>query len=325
MSAPESLPPDVAAITELILPHRLHLTATEVADQAGVSEDLAVRLRRAMGIPDADKGEAVYNEYDRDALLMAHRVLDEGRLSEAEVLHLTRTLGLAASRMADAVVSFWADGVTATPDRMVSDPDDLPGLYHIDDLERTVVFLLRRHLLAAAVRRLGMGGAESAQAVAVGFADLVGFTSLSQQLSDQETAQLVERFEILATDRVVAGSGRVIKMIGDEVMFSSAPEAVGEIALGLADAFNSPDLPAVRVGLACGPVVSQSGDLFGPVVNLASRATMSALPGSVLVAPSLAEILGQDPRYRLKTLKPRRLKGIGTVELSVLRRAKPPG
>jgi adenylate cyclase len=111
-------------------------------------------------------------------------------------------------------------------------------------------------------------------------------------------------------------------MIGDEVMFSADPSVVPEIAVSLAETFDSPDVPSVRVGVAVGSVVSQSGDLYGPVVNLASRATMAARPGSVLISPSLAEMVADDDRYSVRPIRPHRLKGIGTVQLSVLRRAE---
>lgn len=113
-----------------------------------------------------------------------------------------------------------------------------------------------------------------------------------------------------------------MKMIGDEVMFAAEPHLVAEIAVSLAESFDSPDVPSVRVGVAIGTVVAQSGDLFGPVVNLASRATMAARPGTVLIASALAELLATDPRYEVKAIRPHKLKGIGTVELSLLRRAR---
>jgi adenylate cyclase len=76
------------------------------------------------------------------------------------------------------------------------------------------------------------------------------------------------------------------------------------------------------VGLASGPVLSRSGDLYGPVVNLAARATAIAHPGTVVVAPSVRELLADDDRYTFRRLRPRRLKGIGFVELSALRRSR---
>jgi adenylate cyclase len=300
---------------------RERMTVAQVAEAAGVNVDLAKRLRRAMGLPDVPDDEPAFDDADRDALRLARTVLDMERLSEGELLYLTRTLGLGASRMADTMASFWGVrlerlGESGIPEDGRIDPARL------DDLSKMVDYLLRRHLRDAAVRYLGAGsGTESDHAVAVGFADLVGFTRLTAQLSDAEMAELVERFERLASDRVVAGAGRVVKMIGDEVMFAAEPAQVADIALSLAEAFDSPDLPSVRVGVASGRVLVQSGDLYGSVVNLASRATEAAYPGSVLVSPSLAALLDGDERYKLKPLRPRKLKGIGPVELWVLRRA----
>ena len=297
-------------------------TASELAELSGVDLELARRLRRAMGLPDVPEDEPAFFEEDLRALERAKVLMDEDGLTPAELLHLTRTLGLAASRMADAVVGFWTDRLLAALASGNASDKLVPDAKRVEDLEPVVAYLLRRHVLDSISRRIGdRAGGESGNTLAVGFADLVGFTSLSEQLNDGETAELIERFERLATDRVVGGGGRVVKMIGDEVMFSAEPSLVAEIALSLAETFDSPSLPSVRVGAAVGNVVSQSGDLYGPVVNLASRATVAARPGSVLVSPSLAELLAGDERYSVSPIKPHRLKGIGTVQLSVLRRA----
>ena len=139
----------------------------------------------------------------------------------------------------------------------------------------------RRHLQVAARRRLLRGDAEDGPGQVVGFADLVGFTALAQQVTDEELAEVVDQFERLAYDVVVAGGGRVVKMIGDEVMFLvDDPVFAAEIALGLAEASrDAAELSDVRVGLAVGPVIEREGDAFGATVNLASRATAIAYPG----------------------------------------------
>ena len=162
----------------------------------------------------------------------------------------------------------------------------------MDELDELVVYLLHRHLVDATARRLStVGDGATSTPMAVGFADLVGFTALSQE-------------------------------IGDEVMFSAAESEGPEIALRLAETFTDPELPSIRVGLASGAVLSRSGDLFGPVVNLAARATAIAHPGTVVVSSSIRDQVVDDERYTLRRLRPRRLKGIGFVELNVLRRAK---
>lgn len=312
----EVLRADLERFSRAVLPHDRWLTGPEVAAESGVDLELARRLRRAMGLPDVPSGEAGYLHADVEALERVRHLVETGGLETADLLHMARTLGLAAARMADAVVGFWSDRMDVVFRERMLDAE------RIDELEKVVGFLFRRHLLDSAARQLAWderGGEGPVQAV--GFADLVGFTSLSEQLSDRETAELIERFEGAATDLVVGGGGRVIKMIGDEVMFACEPGDAGEISLSLAETFDSPELPSVRVGVASGSVVAQAGDLFGPVVNLASRATIAARPGTVLISPALAELLRDDPRYAVQPIRPHRLKGIGVVRLAVLRRA----
>lgn len=301
---------------DTILPHARHLTDVEVAAESGVDLELARRLRRAMGLPDVPLGEQAFVYADVEALQRVRHLVETGRLDDADLLHMARTLGLAAARMAEAVVGFWSDRIAAGTGMDMLDPE------RIDELEMVVGYLFRRHLLDSIARHAAtVTDAGEGPPVGVGFADLVGFTSLSEQLSDRETAELIERFEVLATDRVVGGGGRVVKMIGDEVMFTADVEQLGGIALSLSETFSSPDLPSVRVGAACGTVVSRGGDIFGPVVNLAQRATMAARAGSVLISPALADALRDDPRFTVHAIRPHRLKGIGTVRLAVLRRA----
>jgi adenylate cyclase len=303
-------------ISDRIMGGRPHYTVEEAAQVAGIDVELARRLRRAMGLPDVPEGDLAFYDEDVEALRRVADLIREDRLDAAAILYLARTTGLATARMADAVVGFWFErGADVLPSWLDEQ--------RVETLEEMTNYLLRRHLVDSINRRLADSvGSGSAGNVAVGFADLVGFTSLSEQLSDRETAELIDRFELTATDQVVKAGGRVIKMIGDEVMFAADPHTVGEIALGLAESFAAPDLPSVRVGVATGHVVDQSGDLYGPVVNLAARATIYARPGTVLISPNLASILSADPRYRVSSIRPHRLKGIGPVTLYVLRRAR---
>ncbi|MHB1535322.1 MAG: adenylate/guanylate cyclase domain-containing protein [Acidimicrobiales bacterium] len=326
MPTAPSVPPAADAVLqrleELLLGESRLLTGREVAAAAGVERDLARRLRRAMGLPDVPDGEPAFVSADVAALRSAAALLEEQQLEVADVVSLTRTLGLAVSRMADSVIGFGVEGLLSGQGQPGAAFLEQLSADHLEKLDGLVVYLLHRHLLDAAGRWLAqVQGGEEHLSLAVGFADLVDFTSLSQAMSETEVAAMVERFEVLAVDTVVGGDGRVVKMIGDEVMFSAEPAAAGEIALTLAEAFSEPDLPPVRVGLACGSVVARFGDLFGPVVNLAARLTAVAKPGTVLVSGSLVDLLALDERYVLRRIRAHRLKGIGLTELSVLRRA----
>jgi adenylate cyclase len=160
----------------------------------------------------------------------------------------------------------------------------------------------------------------------VGFADMVGFTALSQQASEKELADVINRFEDLAYDIVAAGGGRVVKMIGDEVFFvAQTAAASAEIGLELADTYASDDrLPDIRVGLSIGPVLPRAGDYLGPAVNVASRLVNLARPGTVLVSEQLADQVGSEEAFDLKRLRARNLKGIGRVPSFVLRRPEAP-
>jgi len=138
-------------------------------------------------------------------------------------------------------------------------------------------------------------------------------------LSDDELAAVVRRFEEISHDIVTSEGGRVVKMIGDEVMFvvDSITEAA-HIGLALADAYSDDDLLSdVRVGLACGPVLLRDGDYFGPTVNLAHRIVNIANPGTVLMSDDFQAALQLDApeQFSARPLRPRVLKDLGRVQL----------
>jgi adenylate cyclase len=199
-----------------------------------------------------------------------------------------------------------------------------------DDLEPLLVYAWRRHLSAAVSRMITDAEPIDDQpgvVRSVGFADLVSFTRLVRRLSERDLARVVQRFEALASSVVTAHGGRVIKTVGDEVLFvaiGAAPAAA--IAIDLVEAMAEDDLlPDVRVGMASGRVVSRLGDVFGTTVNRASRLTAVARPRTVLVDDGIAGSLASTSGFEMWALRRRTLRGIGPVRPWVLRRADQAG
>jgi adenylate cyclase len=146
--------------------------------------------------------------------------------------------------------------------------------------------------LETAIRRLREARSDlvlGTARVTVGFVDLVGFTALSHRFSPREFVDVVERFEETAYDTVAARDGRVVKLIGDEVMFVVRdPAAACEVALTLVDRFADDPAVTPRGGLAWGDLLYRGGDYYGPTVNLAARVAQIAVPGELLVTNDVA-------------------------------------
>ena len=302
-------------------------TAPETADRAGVPRDLADRFWRALGFPDVGEEERVFTDADVQMLGSAGEIIAHG-ISEPDVaLQLTRVMGLSLARVAESQVDAFREGLEP-PLRAAGAPEDEIARATLEasrellpTLEAFLIYIWRRHLAAAVRRNVMMGYSPEVPAIdlVVGFVDMVGFTAISQQLDGRELGRIVERFEGLAYDTVAAFGGRVVKWIGDEVMFVAEDVlTAAEIALTLAEAHaDADDLPDVTVGLALGPVLSREGDYLGPTVNLASRIVSLARARTVVVSESVYDALreSESEAYVWRPLRPRILKGIGRVRL----------
>jgi len=310
------LPDDLRPLAEGLL-GRPELTAAEVARDAGVDLDMARRLWRALGFPPVDDEARVFTRSDVTVLRAVGTLLEREQRDPAVVVQLTRVMGRSLSIIADALAAAARDWQEPPAD---AGGGAAPAL--IVELEHLIGYVWRRHLLAALLRRAASPAAAAGSTV-VGFADLVGFTALSQALDPKDLAVIVDRFEAIAYEHVPEHGGRVVKMIGDEVMFAvDTPQAAVEIALGLVEAHaRAAELPDVRVGLARGPTLAWEGDVYGPTVNLASRLVNVARPGTVLVSDALGQDLREEPGLTLRHLRPVRLQGIGRVRSWVVRRA----
>ncbi len=318
------------AIDKLALGQDLRYDLDDASQGTGLPAEEVRHIWRSLGFPDPQPGEIVFSDVDLGNLAAVAELMHSGVVSPEVTYGMTRVIGSSMARVASALidaVSSRAEVVLSTPTEdeagKVLEPIASAAGGFLPIFPAVLEQVWRRHLQAAARRRLLRGDAEAGPGQVVGFADLVGFTALAQQVSDEELAEVVDQFERLAYDVVVAGGGRVVKMIGDEVMFLvDDPGSAAQIALGLADAsHDAAGLSDVRVGMAIGSVVEREGDAFGVTVNLASRATSIAYPGTVVVAPHLREALAGRPELAFKGMRPRHLKNIGRVQLSVLSHA----
>jgi adenylate cyclase len=296
-------------------------TRREVAEQAEVAIDRSTELWNALGF--ADVGEDVRAFTDRDvwALRTVTALGEAGWLDEDLQVSMARALGQSLARLADwqlAAIGSMIDADTS-PDQAMRRAEELVPI-----VEQLIGYVWRRHLAAAAGRALAAGSEElAAGALAVGFADLVGFTSLTREIDEQQLGDLVERFESLASDIVATSGGRVIKTIGDEVLFVADDVATAaEIGTRLAEELPKHEsVPDLRVGMAFGTVLSRLGDVYGEPVNLASRLTSIARPGAVLIDRGFAERLEGNPAWRLRRVPPRPVRGYALLHPTRLRRA----
>lgn len=314
--------PVMAALERELLGGARQYTRREVAERADVTIDHARLLWRALGFADIDDdGRRAFTDRDIEALRTVRRLMAEGIIDDQTQVAMTRAMGQSLGRLAEWQVS----AITSS----LSDPDG-PGdgdpVAAARDLvpvmESLIGYVWRRHLAATAGRLLAVASGEVDSSIAVGFADLVGFTSLTRHVDEEELGKLVERFEQVANDVVAEHGGRIIKTVGDEVMFAAdGPDVAAEIALGLLEHAAAADLPELRVGLACGAVLARLGDLYGEPVNLASRLTSAARPGSVLVDREFAAAIEGDERYLLRRVPPRPVRGYALLQPLRLRRA----
>lgn len=315
------------AIDRLALLQDLRHDIAAACERTGLPEEELRHIWRSLGFPDPKPGEPIFSDVDLGNLSAVADLMHSGVVTPEVTYGMTRVIGSSMARVASALVdavnaqaeaSRSEGGSSEPPEVLESVTNRAEGFLPLFPAVLEQVW--RRHLQAAARRRLVRSDAEDGPGLIVGFADLVGFTALAQQVTDEELAEVVDQFEHLAYDVVVAGGGRVVKMIGDEVMFVvDDPVCAAEIALGLADAsHDAAELSDVRVGLAIGSVVEREGDVFGVTVNLAARATSIAYPGTVVVSPHLREALEDNPQFAFKSMRARNLKNIGRISLSVL-------
>lgn len=295
----------IGALEKLLLGGARAYSRRDLEERRGVRESLSADYWRGLGFSNVGYDTAVFTESDADVIEDLARLVAEDQLSEETFMTIARGLGFHQGRLAmwltEALVDEFKsrEGLNDTQARMRM-LEEMPAF--LDIFERQTVHAFRRQMAAFTAR----AGAEILRSSstdweddslplprAVGFADLVQFTRLAQSVGGVELADVVSEFEGLCRDVISDGGGRVVKTVGDEVMFlADTPEDGVRIALSIAENIeNEPTLPKVRVGLTWGNMFSRYGDVFGPKVNLAARLEGIARPGAVVVDADTADIV----------------------------------
>src|SRR4051794_26629518 len=331
MSEPGEVPGPEAgeALERLLLDGPRRYTRLQVAELAGMPPERTLRLWRALGFPDAADDELVFTDADVQALSVLSELIDSVFVDPDSEASIARAMGQALSRLADWQTDMLADALSRTekdgpraaaPDAAVAAARTLlPKMRNIQD------YVWRRHLAANADRLLSTTGPGDRRELAVGFADLVGYTSRSRGMGGRELGDMVEDFESIAAEVIARHSGRVVKTVGDGVLFTAASAVdAADIALDLPDEWAAEDRPELRVGAAFGSVLTRLGDVYSPVVNLASRLTSVARPSTVLVDRELARRLRGLSAYRVRPLKRVSVRGYDDLQPWLVRR-RPPG
>jgi adenylate cyclase len=299
----------------------------EVAEHSGVDPEVSVRLWRALGFPDVPEGPPVFTEESVSVLRTLQQRVEAwfGRrnYTQAEAVEAlvqqVRALSGGFARVAEVLSDNVIDSVDAA--REAGLDDESIALVYLESLEWDSLsglfdYVLRLQMRDAVWRKLAVDDASATRGtLAVGFLDLVGYTALSQMLEDDELGELVIRFEALTHDTIAELGGRLVKTIGDEVMFvSESPAVTAQIAIRLTERTGVDSmLPDARAGLAYGSVIAREGDYYGPIVNLAHRLVELAYPGTVLASEELHGALAADPSFGWGRARDRKIRDIGVV------------
>ena len=319
------------------------LTMTEVAQRAGTSLEMAQKFWRAMGFADVKPDTVHFTEQDVAALQDTLALLDEtsdSALAPASVLELLRAQSYTMDRLVlweletfvtDLIERFDLDDTSA---RLVA-LDRIDEL--VDLLSRQLTYVWRRHMASILGRtdaEVSSRGREDTGPDlyplirSLGFVDIVSFTQRAQGMSKAALTHMLEDFENTARDVITSRGARVVKTIGDAVMYISDDLLVAaDVVTALVDELQKgPDAIRVRASLVEGRVISRSGDVFGPTVNLASRLVDAAEPGSIRLDESTAMAILHSPqagRYRVRQCHEVVAKGLGQIVPWSLERVSP--
>ncbi len=305
----------------------------QAADLVGMDVDSVRRFWRAMGFPYIQNPDSVlFTEYDIDVMRAHQDFVKRGKMDEDTQNSLIR----AQAQLSDRIVLWQYEALVEEAENRYG-LDEVSARYwvldHIQDYEQFLIYQTkyawRRHLTAflrrTEVELEGMsysGGETMPLMRAVGFVDLVSFTQRSGELSPHQLVDFIQTFEFTSRDVISAHGARVVKTVGDAVLYiaddlRTGATVVAEIVRALRA---TPGMPQVRASLVWGGLVSRFGDVFGPKVNLASRLCSIAPVGGILVDRPTAEALKRldEHAYRIEPFGTPNLQGIGNIDAAQL-------
>ena len=307
-----------------------HHTLREVAEAVGLDVEFVQEARRAIGDPAIDPDERVLTDEEFELTRHAKVLLDAG-LDRESFLELVRVMSHSLDSIASALV--------ATLGQALLQPGDTErdlGLRYAESLRMLAPLagpaleLILNRRLREQIREAVIGRAElesgrlpGAQQVVVAFVDIVGFTELGEQVPADELGAVVRDFEA-RVESVARPPVRLVKTIGDAAMLvAPEPDPLLDAVLELVESSREdPDAPVLRAGVASGEALQRAGDLYGRPVNLASRLTAFARPGSVVATEEVRDAARSDCRFSFAGN--RRFKGVtGEVAVYRVRRAEP--
>jgi len=256
----------------------------------GLPLDDVVQAWAVLGLTVADPAELALTEADVESLRTWAQARDV--VGSDAALSFLRVLGSAMARLAEAETTTIRNDLPdlnlgRTHDELITAQAYRAAAEYIPRIGAMIDAAHRQHLAAARTYFDRIARDESATVVCgIGFADLSDFTTLTRLSTPDELSKLLNDFSGVTADVVHARGGRMVKYIGDAVMWVSAtPQALADVALSLV---HHPHAAAagvqVRAGLSFGSVLAIGGDYFGSPVNLAARLVAAARPGQILVA-----------------------------------------
>ena len=320
LRGPAPLAPFSERLERLVLGDARRYTRLEVEARSGVSRERNERLWRALGFADVGDDDIVFTNADVEALELIDDLVGSGIIDPTLEAAAARAAGQSLARLAEWEIGLLNAHIAAQLTNGSDEADEADVLRFaatvLPVMEKLHSYIWRRHLASLAGRALAASPDELVStALVVGFADVVGYTRMTRDLSETELAELIERFESVAADVIATNAGRLVKTLGDEVLFVVAdPLGAATIGLELLAAVRvDGGLPDLRIGMARGNVLSRFGDVYGPVVNIASRLTSAAKPGTVLVDDELAASLQDEPGLRLRRRRPISVRGYSSL------------